>query len=75
MVLALLPVRAAVAADNLESVLRKLDVAAANFHTTSAEFEFDTVTTVPIYDKDVQKGTAYYKREGTASRWRRTLRK
>ncbi len=42
----------------------KLDVAAANFHTTSADFEFDTVTTVPIYDKDVQKGTAYYKREG-----------
>ena len=48
----------------LESVLRKLDAAAANFHTTSADFEFDTVMTVPIYDKDVQKGTAYYKRDG-----------
>ena len=59
-----LPVRAALAADTLESVLRKLDVAAANFHTTSVDFEFDTVTTEPIYDKDVQKGTAYYKREG-----------
>ena len=58
--LVLLPVRAAFAADNLESVLRKLDTAAANFHTTSANFEFDTVDTVPIYDKDVQKGVAYY---------------
>jgi outer membrane lipoprotein-sorting protein len=62
--LVLLPVRAAFAADNLESVLRKLDTAAANFHTTSANFEFDTVDTVPIYDKDVQKGVAYYKRDG-----------
>jgi len=35
--LVLLPVRAAFAADNLESVLRKLDTAAANFHTTSAK--------------------------------------
>lgn len=64
MVLVLLPARAVFAADSLESVLRKLDSAAANFHTTSAEFEFDTVETVPIYDKDVQKGVAYYKREG-----------
>ncbi len=63
-VVALLPVRAAFAADNLESVLHRLDAAAANFHTTAAEFEFDTVTTVPIEDKDVQRGTAYYKREG-----------
>ena len=62
--LALTPVRAALAADTLESVLRRLDVAAAHFRTTSTDFEFDTVTTVPIYDKDVQKGTAYYKREG-----------
>ena len=63
-VLALLPARGAFAADNLESVLRRLDASAANFRTTSAEFEFDTVTTMPIDDKDVQKGTAYYKREG-----------
>jgi outer membrane lipoprotein-sorting protein len=62
--LVLLPVRAAFAADDLDKVLRKLDAASANFHTTSADFEFDTVTTQPIYDKDVQKGTAYYKRDG-----------
>lgn len=65
MALALLPARAARAAETLESVLHKLDVAAANFHTTSADFEFDAVTTSPIYDKDVQKGTTFYKREGT----------
>ena len=64
MMLVLLPVRAAFAADDLDKVLRRLDTASANFHTTSADFEFDTVTTQPIYDKDVQKGTAYYKREG-----------
>ena len=67
--LALLPLRAAWAADNLESVLRKLDAAAANFHTTSAEVEFVTVTTQPIYDKDVQKGATYYKREGSSFQW------
>lgn len=63
-VLALLSARAAMAADDLEKVLRRLDAAAANFHTTSADFEFDTVSTVPIREEDVQKGTAYYKREG-----------
>jgi outer membrane lipoprotein-sorting protein len=72
--LALLPVRAARAADNLESVLRKLDAASANFHTTSAEFEFDTVTTEPIYDKDVQKGATYYKREGSTFQWAAHIR-
>ena len=66
LMLAVLPVRAALAADTLENVLHKLDAASANFRTTAAEFEFDTVSTVPIYDKDVQKGTAYYKREGKA---------
>jgi outer membrane lipoprotein-sorting protein len=62
--LALLPARMAFAADNLDSVLRKLDAASANFHTTSVNFEYDIVNTMPIYDKDVQKGTAYYKRDG-----------
>ncbi len=61
--LCFVPVRAASAQD-LKSVLSRLDTASANFHTTTADFEFDTVTTQPIYDKDVQKGTAYYKRDG-----------
>lgn len=61
--LAVLPARSAFAADDLQTVLRKLDKASENFHTTSADFEFDTVTTLPIYDKDVQKGVVYYKRD------------
>lgn len=62
--LILLPETRAFAADDLQSILRKLDVAAANFHSTSADFEFDSVTTDPIPDKDIQKGTVYYERKG-----------
>lgn len=51
---------------DLEWVLRRLDGAAANFHSTSADFEFDSIQTDPIYDKDVQKGTVFYERKGTA---------
>ena len=57
--------RSVCAADDLERVLRELDRAAANFHTTSADFEFDSVATDPIPDKDVQTGTVYYSRRGT----------
>ena len=64
--LVLLPGRAAFAADNLQKVLQELDVAAAKFHSTSAEFEFDSVQTDPIPDKDVQKGAVYYERKGNA---------
>ena len=69
-VLLLLTARAGFAApaDEMakDAVLRRLDVAAANFHSTSADFEFDTVETDPIPDKDVQKGTVYYARKGNA---------
>jgi outer membrane lipoprotein-sorting protein len=57
------PVRT-VRADDLQSVLRQLDAAAANFHTTTADFEFDSIETDPIPDKDVQKGVVYYERTG-----------
>src|SRR5215469_10447732 len=60
--------RPACAADDLESVLHKLDVAAQKFHTTSADFEFDSVTTEPIEDKDVQTGTEYFERSGKSYR-------
>jgi outer membrane lipoprotein-sorting protein len=53
-----------VRADDLQSVLRQLDAAAANFHTTTADFEFDSIETDPIPDKDVQKGVVYYERSG-----------
>jgi outer membrane lipoprotein-sorting protein len=68
--LLLLAVRAAIAAPatseekERERVLRRLDEAAKNFHSTSADFEFDSVTTDPIYEKDVQTGTVYYERTG-----------
>ena len=46
-------------------MLAKLDAAAKNFHTTTANFEFDTVQTDPIPDTDELTGTAYYQRQGT----------
>jgi outer membrane lipoprotein-sorting protein len=51
-------------ADDLQSVLRQLDAAAVRFHTTSADFEFDSIQTDPFPDKDVQKGVVYYERAG-----------
>jgi outer membrane lipoprotein-sorting protein len=64
--LILLAARPAFAADDKDKVLRRLDVAAANFHSTSADFEFDSVQTDPVPDKDVQKGTVYYERKGAS---------
>lgn len=60
----LLPGRSAFAADNLQSVLHKLDQSAAKFRSASANFEFDSVTTEPVPDKNVQKGAIYYERKG-----------
>jgi outer membrane lipoprotein-sorting protein len=57
--------RPAFAADDLQRVLHQLDIAAANFRSTSADFEFDSVVTDPIPDKDLQKGTVYYDRKGS----------
>jgi outer membrane lipoprotein-sorting protein len=54
-----------IAAQDLKTVLAKLDAAAANFHSTSANFEFDTYQTDPVPDKEVQKGTVYYERSGS----------
>jgi outer membrane lipoprotein-sorting protein len=64
-VVAILPLRSAHAED-LASVLSKLDAAARDFHTTMASVEFDSIQTDPVPDTDVQKGTAYYQRSGTA---------
>ncbi|MGA7859603.1 MAG: outer membrane lipoprotein-sorting protein [Terracidiphilus sp.] len=60
----LLPALPMSAADDLQRVLHQLDVAAAGFHTTSADFEFDSVQTDPFPDTDVQKGQVFYEREG-----------
>ena len=59
--LPVLPVRPAHAEDEA-SVLARLDAAAKNFRTTTATFEFDSIQTDPIPDKDVMTGTAYYER-------------
>ena len=56
-----LPLRPAQAQDKA-SVLARLDAAAQNFHTTTANFRFDSILTDPIPDTDVMTGTAYYER-------------
>ncbi len=62
----LAPGRAALAADDLNSVLSRLDASAAKFHSTSADVEFDTTQTEPVPDTDVLKGVEYYQRNGSA---------
>lgn len=53
------------AAQDLKTVLAKLDTAAASFHTVAADFEFDSYVTDPVPDKTVQKGAVYYSRRGS----------
>lgn len=48
------------------TVLERLDAASAKFHSTSADVEFDDITTDPVYDKDVQTGQVYYERKGNS---------
>ena len=62
----LVPGRAAFAAGDLKATLAKLDAAAASFHTLTADFEFDSIATEPVYDKDVQTGVVHYKRAGSS---------
>jgi outer membrane lipoprotein-sorting protein len=57
---------AAAPGDEKDRVLRKLDVAAKNFHSASADFQFDSIETDPVYDKDIQKGTVFYERKDKA---------
>jgi len=61
----LAPLTPSLAAQDLKTVLAKLDAAAPNFHSTSADFEFDSYATDPVPDKEVQKGTVYYARRGS----------
>lgn len=56
----------AFAAGDLKATLAKLDAAAARFKSTAADFQFDSVTTDPIPDTEIQKGTAYYQRKGNS---------
>src|SRR5438552_12986998 len=47
----------------LESVLKKMDSTAANFHTTQADFVWDQYQKV-VNETDTQKGKVYYRRTG-----------
>jgi outer membrane lipoprotein-sorting protein len=48
---------------SLESVLKKMDAAAAGFHTARADFVWDQYQKV-VDETDTQKGTVYYRRAG-----------
>jgi len=48
----------------LDSVLRKMDAASADFRTTQAEFEWDNYQRAIDEIVDVQTGTIYYRRAG-----------
>jgi outer membrane lipoprotein-sorting protein len=61
---ALLAAPCAIHAEDLNSVLARLNVAAKRFHTTSATFVFDTETLDPVPDTDLQSGVVYYQRSG-----------
>jgi outer membrane lipoprotein-sorting protein len=50
-------------APTLESVLRTMDKAAANFQTAQADFVFQQYQKV-VDETDTQKGTVYYRRAG-----------
>lgn len=49
---------------SLESVLKKMDAAAASFHTAQADFVWDQYQKV-VGETDTQKGTVYYRRVGS----------
>jgi len=63
---ALLPLAGSIAPAQKPTLLERRDAAAQKFHSTSADVEFDTIETDPVYDKDVQTGQVYYDRKGTA---------
>jgi outer membrane lipoprotein-sorting protein len=62
-------------AEDKDQVLRQLDAAAANFRSTSADFQFDSVQTDPIPDKDIQQGTVYYERKRNSFQMAAHIRK
>ena len=66
--LSLAPLCGTAAAQDLKTVLAKLDTAAANFRSTSANFEFNTAQTDPVPDTEMQKGVVYYDRKNGALR-------
>jgi hypothetical protein len=60
------PPAAAASAETKETILRKLDMAAKNFRTATADFQFHSIQTDPVFDDEVQEGTVYYERLGAS---------
>jgi len=56
-------VRPLFAADDLASVLAKLDVASVKFKSAQADIEWDNVQVAPIEDRDKQAGTVLFQRK------------
>jgi len=56
--------QAPVESSPLNTVLKKMDTAAAEFRTTQAEFEWDTYEKVIDEVDEIQTGTIYYRRAG-----------
>jgi outer membrane lipoprotein-sorting protein len=54
--------------DEKAKVLERLNQSSANFHSTSADVEFDQIETDPVPDTDVQKGVVYYERKSGSFR-------
>ena len=61
---ALLPSLPARAADDLNSVLARLNRAAQGFRSVSADFKAVALMTVPIEDSETQSGQVYYDHSG-----------
>jgi outer membrane lipoprotein-sorting protein len=49
--------------EKLDTLLKKMDAAAANFHTAQADFVWDQYQKV-VDEHDIQKGTVYYRKTG-----------
>lgn len=69
-----LPASSAVAADDsgaagkLQQILQQLDASAKNFHSASADFEFQNIQTEPVPDTDIMTGSVYFEHRGGAIR-------
>jgi outer membrane lipoprotein-sorting protein len=50
---------------NLQATLGKLNQAAKNFRSATADFEADVNQTLPVPDTEVMKGVVYYQRNGS----------
>lgn len=62
-ILALLSAPTVVAAEDLNSVLARLNASSANFRSASADARAENVMTDPIPDTEVQKGVVYFERK------------